>query len=152
MFAVLLPPLYTELVDAETKGATMHDLTNLLAQMNAMMNDVHGQSPFDRFRGATWHPPVDIYETEKCITIVAELPGVEKQDIDVDVVEGVLRISGVKHRTAPEDTNHVYQLEVPYGPFARFVRLPCAVNVERIEAEYRDGYLTVCVPRGTRNG
>jgi len=130
----------------------MHDLTNLLAQMHSMMNDLHGQAPFDQLRGATWQPPVDIYETEERITIVAELPGVEKQNIDVEVVEGILRISGVKHRTIPELTSHVYQMEVPYGPFARFVRLPCAVDVEHIDAEYRDGYLTVCVPRGKRNG
>lgn len=129
----------------------MRNLSNLFAQMSAMMNDLQGATPLDHFREATWQPPVDIYEGDSRITIVVELPGVEKKNIDVDVVESTLRITGFKQKPLPEATRHVHQMEIPYGQFARFVRLPCQVDVEGIEAEYRDGYLTVHVPRSARN-
>ena len=129
----------------------MHDLANLLAQMRTMMTNLHGSAPVDHLRESTWQPPVDIYEGEASVIIVVELPGVEKKDIDVDVVDGVLRITGVKPKPLPESTRHVHQMEIPYGQFARLVRLPCAALVEQIHAEYRDGYLTVRIPRGDLN-
>ncbi|GMU92907.1 MAG: hypothetical protein AMXMBFR4_19650 [Candidatus Hydrogenedentota bacterium] len=127
----------------------MRELTQLMEQLRAMMDDVRGTPYVEHLRSATWQPPVDVYEAEDCVIVVVELPGVDKQDIDLVVLSGVLRITGVRKKPLPENTRHVYQLEIPYGRFARFLKLPCGVDDSGIRAEYREGYLVVHCPRSS---
>jgi HSP20 family protein len=94
-----------------------------------------------------WVPHVDIYEQPCAILVVAELPGVKRDDIQVGVVGGRLRISGVRSKVIPCDTQRVLQMEIPYGPFARELRLPHSADVDRIEASYDEGCLRIRIPR-----
>jgi len=97
--------------------------------------------------GFVWQPLLDIYEGADGITIVAELPGVEKDQVSVCVEGQALRISGVRHKYVPTDTQRVHQMEIPYGPFSRTVDIPIGSDIDRIEAEYEHGYLTIKIPR-----
>lgn len=97
--------------------------------------------------GVAWQPLVDMYERAEVLVVVAELPGVEKPDIDV-IVEGTcLNIKGVRHKELPTDTQRVHQMEIAYGPFARSIELPVYADLENIEAHFENGYLTVFIPR-----
>ena len=94
-----------------------------------------------------WIPHVDIYEQPGAILVVAELPGMHRDQIRVGVAGQRLCISGVRPKMVPEDTQRVLQMEIPYGLFAREVALPHWADADRIEAFYEDGCLKVRVPR-----
>ena len=103
---------------------------------------------FSNLHTGTWQPMVDIYETQESLVIVVELPGLNEEDISVKMDQGILKIRGFRPKQIPDATRHVHQMEIPYGHFARYVNLPECANIEKIEAEYKNGYLTIEVPRG----
>ena len=83
--------------------------------------------------------------------IIAELPGVKKDQVHESVDQNILTIEGERPKRVPSRTVHVHQMEIPYGRFARRIQLPAETDVERIEAKFREGYLRIEVPRsGTR--
>ena len=94
-----------------------------------------------------WIPHVDIYEQPGAILVVAELPGLDRAHIRVGVVGERLCISGVRPKMVPKDTQRVFQMEIPYGPFARELVLPRWADVDRIEASYEESCLKVRIPR-----
>ncbi|MBV9785247.1 MAG: Hsp20/alpha crystallin family protein [Acidisphaera sp.] len=89
-----------------------------------------------------WEPPLDILETERELILLAALPGVDAQEIDVSFGGGELAISGV--RRWPDDLRraHLHRLEIPHGRFLRRVRLP-AGSYELARRDLRDGLLTL---------
>ncbi|MCC6697454.1 MAG: Hsp20/alpha crystallin family protein [Candidatus Hydrogenedentes bacterium] len=125
----------------------MRDLNQMLNQMQGLMQSLQGAASIEHVSSSTWQPLVDIYERRDCLIIVVELPGVKKEHITVTVSEGVLRIAGVRAKQIPEGTQQVHLMEIPYGPFVRFLKLPPCASIENIEVEYADGYLTLRVHR-----
>jgi len=101
----------------------------------------------EAFSPTDWEPPLDIYETEDTIVIIAELPGVKQEQVNVTVERDILIIEGERPKRVPSRTVHVHQLEIPYGRFARRVQLPANADVESIQARFREGYLRIEVPR-----
>ena len=71
-----------------------------------------------------WEPPVDVYESEQELTIVAALPGVEPQEIEIALERGVLRVAGVRQLPACVQGAAIHRLEIPHGRFERRLRLP----------------------------
>lgn len=94
-----------------------------------------------------WRPTVDTYEEGDNIVIKAELPGVKKEDVSIDVKNNVLTLKGErKHEDNVEDENY-YRRECAYGKFQRAFTLPDSVDPDKIEASYKDGILKVTVPK-----
>ena len=95
-----------------------------------------------------WAPSVDIEETEDKYVIKADLPGVDKKDIDVKLENGVLSIRGEKQveKETGKDTRH-HRRERFYGTFARSFTLPDAVDADAVDASYRDGVLSLHIPK-----
>ena len=118
---------------------------NIYFQMYAM----NPRRQTESFSPTDWEPPLDIYETEDKIIIIAELPGVKKDQVSVTVERNVLTIEGERPKRVPMRTVHVHQMEIPYGRFARRIQLPTQADVEAIEAKFREGYLRIEVPRST---
>ncbi|HUF30113.1 MAG TPA: Hsp20/alpha crystallin family protein [Gemmatimonadaceae bacterium] len=100
-------------------------------------------------RGMSWAPVVDIQEDEKEIAIVAELPGLKPDQVDVTCENGVLNIRGEKSAERKEsDQNRRYHLiERSYGAFSRSFQLPQGLDESKIEASFDGGVLTVHVPK-----
>ncbi len=71
-----------------------------------------------------WEPPVDVFESEQELTIVAALPGVEPQDIELAVERGVLLVAGVRRMPACAHRAAIHRMEIPHGRFERRIRLP----------------------------
>ncbi len=92
-------------------------------------------------------PRIDIREGRKHITVKAELPGVEKDDIDVSIDNGLLRLSGEKRREKEEKDENYYHLESEYGRFSRLIELPAEVDPDDVDATYRKGVLTVKIKK-----
>ena len=73
---------------------------------------------------ANWEPPVDVFDCEGELTIVAALPGVEPQDIELAVERGVLLVAGLRRMPACADRDAIHRMEIPHGRFERRIRLP----------------------------
>lgn len=94
-----------------------------------------------------WAPAVDILEDEHAITIKTELPEMEKKDINVDVHDGVLTISGERKLEKEEKKENYTRIERSYGSFSRSFTLPESVDEKKIAAEYANGVLRLTLPK-----
>ena len=94
-----------------------------------------------------WRPSVDISETEKNYLIKAELPEVDKDDVDVSIENGVLTISGERHYEKEEDTETKHRIESMYGRFSRSFTLPSDADEAKISAKSKKGVLKVRIPK-----
>lgn len=94
-----------------------------------------------------WSPAVDIYDRGNDVVIHAEIPGMNKEDIDVRVENNVLTIRGQKERKGEVKEEGYFRTERTYGSFSRSFSLPTTVDVTKISAEYKDGVLTLNVPK-----
>lgn len=93
-------------------------------------------------------PALDLHETDKEFQVRLELPGMNEKDIDISLSKDMLTISGEKKEEVEENARGIYRLERRFGSFSRTVRLPDnVVDAERVEAAYRDGVLTVKLPK-----
>lgn len=98
------------------------------------------------WEGGTWTPAVDVYETENEIVYTVELPGFEKDDVNISVDEGRLIISG-ERKFEKESKHNYHQVERWYGNFYRSFLLPTTVDEEKISAQLKNGLLKVVLPK-----
>ncbi len=94
-----------------------------------------------------WDPVVDIYDNDENIVIKAELPGLDKKDIVVDVKESVLTLKGERSITHEVKEEKCYLRERTFGKFERAFTLPKNVDPEKIKADYTDGVLQIKIPK-----
>jgi HSP20 family protein len=95
----------------------------------------------------TWTPPVDIHETPEAYQVQAELPGMTREDIDITLEHNVLRLTGERKLEKEQNQGNFHRLERYYGTFARSFSLPAQVNAEGIQASFKDGVLSITVPK-----
>ncbi len=101
-----------------------------------------------RFAGrSTWTPNTDIVETESHVVILMELAGVDKDAVRVFCHEDILQISGTRNRKSLPEARCFHRMEIAYGPFEKFFRIPRDLNVEEIQAEFRNGFLEITIPK-----
>ena len=106
------------------------------------------ESPLSRateFLG--WTPAFDVYEEKDNFVVKAELPGMKKEDINVSLHDGDLIISGERKSETKGEGTEVYRAERFFGKFQRSVSLPATVAANSVKAEYKDGVLTVTLPK-----
>jgi HSP20 family protein len=94
-----------------------------------------------------WTPALDIHEDKDNITVKAELPGMKKADIEITLHDGVLSISGERRSEEKSEKAEVYRSERFFGRFQRTVTLPAPVAADKVKAQYKDGVLTVTLPK-----
>jgi HSP20 family protein len=94
-----------------------------------------------------WNPTVDIYDNDEHIVIKAELPGIVKKDIIIDVKDGVLTLKGERSFDNEVKEEKYYCRERTFGKFERVFRLPADVDPEKISANYKDGILKIEIPK-----
>jgi HSP20 family protein len=92
-------------------------------------------------------PPIDISENTKEITVKAEMPGLDTKDLDITLEHGFLKIKGEKTEEKKEEDKYYHRVERRYGSFCRTIRLPAEVKSEKIDATYKNGILTVVLPK-----
>jgi HSP20 family protein len=94
-----------------------------------------------------WNPAIDLYEKDDHFVIKAELPGIKKDDIKVDLKDRVLTLSGERNYDNEVNEENYYRRERSYGKFQRAFTLPVEVDSEKIKAEFKDGVLQIEVPK-----
>ena len=99
-------------------------------------------------QAANWEPPVDVFETEQELWIVAALPGVETQDLEVSIEADVLRIAGLRHLPTAIRGAVIHRWEIPYGRFERRIRLP-GTRLQLGRSEFANGCLFIGLSKRT---
>jgi HSP20 family protein len=95
----------------------------------------------------SWAPPVDIYETDNDIVLKAELPGVDPKDVEVRVEDNYLYLKGERKFEKEVKEQNYHRVERSYGSFARSFSLPNSINADKVKAEFKDGLLTLTMPK-----
>jgi HSP20 family protein len=104
---------------------------------------------FPRIESLGWIPPFEITETEKAMMMTVELPGLDKNDVKIDISDNVLTLRGEKkaEHTEKDEKKEFYLEERSYGVFERSFTLPPTVNVEKVSAEFEKGVLKITLPK-----
>ena len=114
------------------------------------MGDVFGDRllpEWNRWRGQEWVPSFDFYEKEGAYFLKAEIPGASKEQLSVTVENNVVTVSGRKESKREEEGANYYLQESTFGSFSRSLRLPGDVEEGKVEANFKDGVLTLKMPQ-----
>jgi HSP20 family protein len=116
------------------------------SQLNRLFNDFFGRTSQDQ-NLTTWAPAVDIYESEHELVVKADLPDIKPEELDIRVENNILTIRGERKFEKKVDEKNYLRVERAYGSFARSFSLANTVNTEAIKADYKDGVLTLSIPK-----
>lgn len=120
-------------------------MASLQQEMNRLFEGTLGEGPSNLFGG--WNPALDVYQDKDNITVTVELPGLNKDEIDISIHEGALTISGERKQESEKQDSETFRSERFFGRFQRSVHLPSAVDADKVTANYKDGVLTVVLPK-----
>jgi HSP20 family protein len=120
------------------------------SNFSSMLDRFFNESVNSRGSLATFTPHVETSETEQGYEIEVSLPGLKKEDIQVDFHDGRLTITGERKFSDEKRSKKYHLIESQYGSFTRSFYLPDTINAEAIEADYEDGLLRISVPKDTR--
>jgi HSP20 family protein len=130
-----------------TRWEPFRGLNTLQEQVNRLFEDSVTGTRSGQAELASWAPAVDIFETENELVVKADLPDVQEKDIDVRVENNTLTIRGERKFNNEVHEDNYLRVERAYGTFTRSFSLPHTVNTEGIHAEYRNGVLSVRLPK-----
>jgi len=132
----------------------MHMLTDRLDALHALQQALERSFDSDWLRGSTGgigsFPPINVFQQGEDFVAIAELPGVSRNDIQIQVQDKVIRISGRK-AAGYETPASMHRRERISGTFDRTITLPVEIDVDRLKAEYQDGMLSLFIPRAEKD-
>jgi len=123
------------------RWAPWQELETMNKQLGRLLDD--GGSGLAGEDATQWAPSVDIRETDDALLVQAELPGINKKDVKVEVHEGMLTISGERRYEKDVKEKNVHRVERAYGSFSRSFSLPSNIDGDKVEAKMKDGVLEV---------
>ncbi|MBI2997398.1 MAG: Hsp20/alpha crystallin family protein [Deltaproteobacteria bacterium] len=123
-------------------------LNRIQSRINDLFEETFGRPRLPSVPApGVWYPPVDILESKDSYLFRAELPGMKKEDFNLELNDGTLTLSGERRLEEPKDGVEYHRVERLAGKFSRSFYLPKTVKHDAIKASYRDGILEVCVPK-----
>ena len=131
------------------KWTPMREMMSLPYRINRFFDDSFFRAGFsdNDLALSAWHPMVDIYDDNDHIVIKAELPGIDKKDITIDLKDSVLTLKGERNVENEEKEDNYYRRERSFGKFERAFTLPTGLDPEKIKADYKDGVLKIEIPK-----
>ena len=123
------------------------EMSILQRQMNRLFDEATENWNGDANTPNGWSPETDIYETETDLVLQADLPGFSAKDIDIVVENNVLTIRGERQFEAKAQPEGLHRMERSYGKFSRSFTLPASVNAQKIQANCKNGVLTVTLAK-----
>lgn len=128
-----------------------NDLTDIHAQVNRLFDGFLGQPTGTGKMEQVWAPTTDMYETKKQFVVNVELPGVTDKDIHLSLTDDVLTIKGERQWAGDVEEGSRHRRERWFGKFERAFSLSTPVDAGQVKATYRDGVLTVTLPKAEEN-
>lgn len=123
----------------------LFELNNLQGRMNRLFDEAlrteDGQST------TLWSPAADVLETESAMIVKVELPGMDRNDINIHLENNVLTVRGERPFEKEGKAENYHRVERAYGSFSRSFALPVVVDQEKISADYKDGILRITLPK-----
>jgi HSP20 family protein len=124
------------------------DLTDIQGEMNRLFDSFFGRpAPQSGAVERVWAPAVDMYETKDEMVMTIELPGVSEKDVHLSITGDLLSVKGERHWNQDVKQENYYRSERWFGKFERTLPLPMPVQADKVKASYRDGVLTVTLPK-----
>jgi len=125
------------------------EMVDMRDRVGRLFDEYFGQFPVTREEalGRVWAPAVDIYEDKDNIIVKAELPGMKKEDLSIEVKDNVLTLSGERKHEEETKKENFHRIERSYGKFSRSFTLPDSVKVDKVKANYKDGVLEISLPK-----
>ena len=142
----------------QTTDIVKQDVPRVLSpfsEMERMMEDFM-RRPFSMFPmmwpltakiEETLSPAIDVFEEDNAVVVKAELPGMKKEDISVELSNGILKIKGEKKREEKVEKKNYYRTERSLGSFERRISLPAETQVDKAKASFKDGLLEIKIPK-----
>jgi len=127
----------------------LRDLSSIQEKMNQLFEDTVARSR-GREEGlgtGMWTPAVDIYETAESVVVKAELPGLTREQVGIEVKDGILTLKGERKVEKEVKEENYHRIERAYGTFQRSFSLPASVDQEKISATLKEGVLEVTLPK-----
>ena len=134
---------------ALVKWDPFRDIITLRERMDRMFEDSLSRfrMPEEATMPTFWSPSVDIYETDENIVLKAELPGVDKKEVSVEVKDSTLILKGERKREKEVKEENYHRVERSFGTFMRSFSLPVSVKQDQVKAKFKDGVLEVTLPK-----
>lgn len=118
-----------------------------LEVFDRVLADLH--RPVRRQAGGRWRPAIDVSETESAFVVRLEVPGIDKEDLEITCSDGLLTLSGEKRVDEEAQNADTHYRERRFGRFRRTLRIPDSVRTDAIDAAYKNGVLRVTLPKRT---
>jgi HSP20 family protein len=133
---------------AVVKWDPFRDLLSIQDRMNRLFEQTLSRSRAEEgMAPSTWTPAVDIYETPEAIMLQADLPGLRREDIDIQIQDNTLALRGERRFAKDVREENYLRIERAYGAFQRSFTLPATIQQENIRAVFRDGILELTLPK-----
>jgi HSP20 family protein len=120
-----------------------HDMNRLQSEMGRLFATYYPE----RVRPAPAYPALNVWTNEEGLNVTAEVPGVKPEEIEISVVGDTLTLSGTRKAEELDESVRYHRQERGYGDFTRSLQLPFQVDVDKVEATFRNGVLMVAMPR-----
>jgi len=130
-----------------TPWKPFRELGRLRNEMDRLWEDFFGERRFFAPAERLLHPSLDVAETKDRLMITAEIPGMDAKDIDISISGDTLTIKGEKKQEKEEKEENYHLLERSYGAFSRSIKLPAAVDADKVDATYKKGILKIALPK-----
>jgi len=133
---------------AVVKWDPFRDLLSIQDRMNRLFEQTLSRSRSEEgIAASTWTPAVDIYETPETIVLKAELPGLSREDIEIQIRDNALTLNGERRFAKDVQQENYLRIERAYGAFQRSFTLPATIQQDKIRAVFRDGVLELTLPK-----
>lgn len=128
------------------------ELRRMQRRLDRMFSSFFEREPFEEFEVETSirQPLADMWETEDAYHISLEMPGVDKKDIEINVVDNGLEIKAMRKEEAKEHKKGFYRIERNYAGFYKYITLPENAELDKAEASYKNGILEITVPKSAK--
>jgi HSP20 family protein len=138
---------FQDLRDAQDEMTQMSQMAQMSPRLAHALG-LHGQPQgSDRAATTAWAPALDISERKDAYLVTVELPGVDADDLEITLEDGLLTIQGERHFAHDSSGQQFHRIERRYGAFRRSITLPAQVQAEQIEASFDNGVLQILVPK-----
>ena len=129
------------------KWTPKKNMMNIFDEVEHMMHQAFGNSFENDSSRLAYSPLMNVNETDSDYLIMMDLPGVEKKDVDVNLSNGVLTLSGERKTSERDDEKNQIWHETTYGTFSRSLELTSTILEEKIKAKFKDGVLNITIPK-----
>lgn len=147
MIEKLLPWRRAENGHQLAKNSHYNSFLELQKQMNNLFNNFFDNNALYADNTGVFNPEFEVSETDKTIEVSAELPGMEEDNVDISIENNVLKITGEKRSEEKKDDKNYHFTERSYGAFKRCFSLPEGLALDKVEAKFKDGVLTMHLPK-----